>query len=119
MIAVICFMRGLRRGVSIGVHLSTEVRADGTAPARSGEAEAYRRHGLRYYPKLLGAVPFTPVPGTRLLVRDEAMRSVLVHALHRLARDAKLSSAHVLFVDDADRAAFESAGWMIREGVQF
>ena len=32
-------------------------------------ADAYRRHGLRYYPKLLGAVPFTPVPGTRLLAR--------------------------------------------------
>ncbi len=33
-------------------------------------ADAYQRHGLRYYPKLLGAVPFTPVPGSRLLARD-------------------------------------------------
>ena len=82
-------------------------------------ADAYRRHGLRYYPKLLGAVPFTPVPGTRLLARDDALRSLLVQAIHWLARDTKLSSAHVLFVDDADRAAFERAGWMIREGVQF
>ncbi len=43
-------------------------------------ADAYRRHGLRYYPKLLGAVPFTPVPGTRLLARDDAGRDRLVHA---------------------------------------
>jgi uncharacterized protein len=82
-------------------------------------ADAYRRHGLRYYPKLLGAVPFTPVPGTRLLARSGDDRRLLVRALHRLAQDAQLSSAHVLFVDDADRAAFEEGGWMLREGVQF
>ncbi|MFO1272398.1 MAG: GNAT family N-acetyltransferase [Rubrivivax sp.] len=82
-------------------------------------ADAYRRHGLRYYPKLLGAVPFTPVPGTRLLARDTAARAALVEGIRRLADERKLSSAHVLFVDDADRAAFERAGWMIREGVQF
>jgi uncharacterized protein len=82
-------------------------------------ADAYRRHGLRYYPKLLGAVPFTPVPGTRLLARDPAARLQLVQAIGRVARDGELSSAHVLFGDDADRAAFEAAGWMIRQGVQF
>jgi len=82
-------------------------------------ADAYRRHGLAYYPKLLGAVPFTPVPGTRLLARDDAGRDLLVAALHRLAAAGRLSSAHVLFVDDADRAAFERAGWMLRQGVQF
>ena len=82
-------------------------------------ADAYRRHGLAYYPKLLGAVPFTPVPGTRLLARDDAGRDVLVAALHRLAVAGRLSSAHVLFVDDTDRDAFERAGWMLRQGVQF
>ena len=82
-------------------------------------ADAYRRHGLAYYPKLLGAVPFTPVPGTRLLARSDADRDVLVTALHRLALDGRLSSAHVLFIDDADRAAFQRAGWMLRQGVQF
>jgi predicted N-acyltransferase len=82
-------------------------------------ADAYRRHGLRYYPKLLGAVPFTPVPGTRLLAETELWRDRLLDAVHRLALAAKLSSAHVLYIDDADRAAFERAGWMIREGVQF
>jgi predicted N-acyltransferase len=82
-------------------------------------ADAYRRHGLDYYPKLLGAVPFTPVPGTRLLARSDAGRDTLVAALHRMALDGRLSSAHVLFVDDADRAAFQRAGWMLRQGVQF
>ncbi len=37
-------------------------------------ADAYQRHGLRYYPKLLNAVPFTPVPGSRLLAVDDALR---------------------------------------------
>ncbi len=83
-------------------------------------ADAYRRHGLRYYPKLLGAVPFTPVPGTRLLAEDARARTALVRAIEALAAsDARFSSAHLLFVDDGDRAALEAAGWMIRDGVQF
>jgi uncharacterized protein len=82
-------------------------------------ADAYRRHGLRYYPKLLGAVPFTPVPGTRLLGRDAQARQMLAQAIGEIARSNKLSSAHMLFLDDNDRAAFEQAGWMIRHGVQF
>lgn len=82
-------------------------------------ADAYRRHGLNYYPKLLGAVPFTPVPGTRLLARDDHCRKLLVGAIGAVAQQRKLSSAHVLFGDEADRAAFEAQGWMIRHGVQF
>ncbi len=83
-------------------------------------ADAYRRHGLRYYPKLLSAIPFTPVPGTRLLACDGPARSALVHTLRDVAQNSsKLSSAHVLFIDDADRDALQGSGWMIREGVQF
>ena len=82
-------------------------------------ADAYRRHGLRYYPKLLGAVPFTPVPGTRLLARSDGARAALVQAIGRVAREGRLSSAHMLFFDEPDRLAFERAGWMIRHGVQF
>jgi predicted N-acyltransferase len=82
-------------------------------------ADAYQRAGLEYYPKLLGAVPFTPVPGSRLLARDDDVRDLLVQAIGALARRRKLSSAHVLFVDAADRAAFGRAGWLLREGVQF
>lgn len=82
-------------------------------------ADAYERHGLRYYPKLLDAVPFTPVPGPRLLARDAAGRSLLLAAMRQLAHDAGLSSAHLLFLDDADRQAATEAGWMLRSTVQF
>ncbi len=82
-------------------------------------ADAYQRHGLDYYPKLLDAIPFTPVPGPRLLAREPAHRLVLLRAIQRLVREAKLSSAHLLFLDDADRAAAAQAGWMTRSTVQF
>ena len=82
-------------------------------------ADAYRRHGLRYYPKQLSAVPFTPVPGTRLMARGAASRALLAAALRQDAQQQGLSSAHVLFIDDEDRQALEQAGWMIRDGVQF
>ena len=82
-------------------------------------ADAYARNGLAYYPKLLGAVPFTPVAGSRLLARDELSRSALVNAITTYAVSNKLSSAHLLFIDDVDRLALENAGWMLRTGVQF
>ena len=82
-------------------------------------ADAYQRHGLDYYPKLLDAVPFTPVPGPRLLARDQIGRRVLLRAMQQLARNAKLSSAHLLFLDDADQQAARDEGWMMRSTVQF
>jgi predicted N-acyltransferase len=82
-------------------------------------AEAYQRHGLPYYPKLLSAAPFTPVPGSRLLARDDATRQLLADAIRSFAQQAKLSSAHVLFMSEDDRRAFDAAGWMLRENVQF
>ena len=82
-------------------------------------ADAYRRHGLRYYPKLLGAVPFTPVPGSRLLATSDTWRDRLLQTVEQLLEAGKLSSGHVLFMDAPDEAAFRRAGWMIRQGVQF
>ncbi|MCW5659441.1 MAG: N-acetyltransferase [Burkholderiaceae bacterium] len=82
-------------------------------------ADAYQRHGLRYYPKLLVAVPFTPVPGTRLMARSDDARRALVAALHLFAQQQGLSSAHVLFHDEADGRALQSAGWLARHNVQF
>jgi predicted N-acyltransferase len=82
-------------------------------------ADAYRRHGLEYYPKLLVAVPFTPAPGSRLLAVDPPARTALVQGLGAVARRAGLSSAHVLFADAADQQALHDGGWMAREGVQF
>jgi predicted N-acyltransferase len=82
-------------------------------------AEAYGRHGLRYYPKGLVAVPFTPVPGPRLLARDGAAREALVRALCDRCDTLGLSSLHVLFPDELDAAALANAGLMQRRGVQF
>ena len=82
-------------------------------------ADAYRRHGLAYYPKLLAAVPFTPVPGSRLLAHDAAARAALARGLLQLAQDSGVSSLHLLYPDEVDRAALADAGWLLREGVQF
>ena len=82
-------------------------------------ADAYQRHGLRYYPKLLIAVPFTPVPGTRLMAEDDAARDHLVKILLALAREGGLSSAHVLFHDAVDGAALQRNDWFARHNVQF
>jgi predicted N-acyltransferase len=82
-------------------------------------ADAYQRHGLRYYPKLLNAVPFTPVTGPRLLALSDADRSTLLDAALAFARDSGVSSLHCLFPAEPEVAAFESAGMMLRASVQF
>src|SRR6267154_212405 len=73
-------------------------------------ADAYERHGLRYYPKLLNAVPFTPVTGPRLLAANEADRRALLDGALNLARDTGVSSLHCLFPAGPEVAHFESAG---------
>ncbi|MBG6075053.1 GNAT family N-acetyltransferase [Polaromonas sp. CG_9.11] len=82
-------------------------------------ANAYAQNGLDYYPKALVAVPFTPVPGARLLARDHAERALLVQALVAWCDEQKLSSLHVLFAADDDVKACEDAGLMLRHTVQF
>jgi predicted N-acyltransferase len=82
-------------------------------------ADAYQRHGLRYYPKLLNAVPFTPVTGPRLLATSGADRGALLEAALEFARDTGVSSLHCLFPAAPEVAALESAGLMLRASVQF
>lgn len=82
-------------------------------------ADAYERHGLPYYPKLVSAVPFTPVPGSRLLAVDAGARRLLLRAIVQLATDNQLSSAHLLFGDEADIAAAGAENWLLRSTVQF
>ena len=82
-------------------------------------ADAYRRHGLHYYPKLVCTVPFTPVTGRRLLAQsDEARRSLLTAALN-YAKQIGVSSLHALFLNEADAAIAEEQGMMLRQDVQF
>lgn len=82
-------------------------------------AQAHEQHGLDYYPKGLVAVPFTPVPGARLLTSSPPAREALVGALEQLAQTWKLSSLHLLFAREDDLEATTRRGWLTRETVQF
>ncbi|HQV08987.1 MAG: N-acetyltransferase [Thauera sp.] len=82
-------------------------------------AEAYQRHGLDYYPKWLSALPFTPIPGPRILGRDLHARRALLDAVLAQVHESGASSFHVLFPADDERPLLAEAGMMIREGVQF
>ncbi len=87
-----------------------------------GWADAYERAGGRYYPKLLSAVPFTPVPGPRLLLRPGAapeLRGQLIAGMVELAKRRRISSLHVNFPDDTDAEALTEAGFLQRMGQQF
>jgi predicted N-acyltransferase len=82
-------------------------------------ADAYQRHGLEYYPKLLSAIPFTPVTGPRLLARDATARKALVKTLQATQRASGASSTHILFPPDEEAHQLAEAGYMLRSGVQF
>lgn len=82
-------------------------------------ADAFHRNGIPYYPKLLSAIPFTPVSGSRMLARTAEDRLLLARAALQVAQQMGTSSLHVLFPNDDDREALAAAGYMLREGVQF
>ena len=82
-------------------------------------ADAYRRNGIDYYPKLLSAIPFTPVTGTRLIATDRAARDALIQALANVQRTNGLSSTHVLYPPEAEAQQLSEAGFLLRQGVQF
>jgi hypothetical protein len=88
-----------------------------------GWAEAYERAGGRYYPKLQIAVPFSPVPGPRLLIRpgDDAaeIQGALIETLIATTRSSKLSSLHVTFCSAAEAVALQEAGFLQRIGLQY
>lgn len=82
-------------------------------------ADAYHRHGIEYYPKLLSAIPFTPVVGTRLLARHPDYRDQLIQGALELARKSHTSSLHVLFPSADDRECLATHGFLLRQGRQF
>ncbi|WP_373047868.1 GNAT family N-acetyltransferase [Vulgatibacter sp.] len=88
-----------------------------------GWAEAAERAGIRYYPKLTVAVPFTPATGERFLVAPGEDRAALETALSlaavEVARELGLSGVHVLFPTDGQGEALESAGYATRVGLQY
>jgi predicted N-acyltransferase len=87
-----------------------------------GWADAFERAGGRYYPKLLSAVPFTPVPGPRLLIRPGTppeAREHLLAGMVEFVNRRQISSLHVNFPETADAAAMIEAGFLQRLGQQF
>ena len=86
-------------------------------------AEAYQRSGLNYYPKLLAAIPFTPITSQRLIVAEvensKQIQSLMVDALAKIMLTHQLSSVHVLFPDENSTAILKHANWLQRHGVQF
>jgi uncharacterized protein len=80
-------------------------------------ADAHERHGVDYYPKLLCAVPFTPVRGTRLLAGSDPDREALIDAALELAKQT--SSLHVLFPREKEAELLAGRGLMLRRTVQF
>jgi predicted N-acyltransferase len=86
-------------------------------------ASAYTQHGLKYYPKLLSAVPFTPVGGARLLVNPAAepksMSRMLIETVRAYANSERLSSWHILFPTDHDLETLDQAGLILRRDCQF
>ncbi len=84
-----------------------------------GWADAWSQAGGSYYPKLQIAVPFTPVPGPRLLLRDPAVAPALIAATETMVAEHDLSSAHATFVTPEQLPLFEAADWLIRTGSQF
>jgi predicted N-acyltransferase len=81
-----------------------------------GWAEAWESAGGQYYPKLQVAVPFTPVPGARLLGER---RQQLLAAAEAVTVQNEMSSAHIAFIDDEGAAECERRGWLIRHGIQY
>lgn len=86
-------------------------------------AEAYQRAGLHYYPKLVVAIPYTPVTGPRLLLadmpeREDSADRLILGALE-LAHTLKVSSLHWLFTSAEDTERLERHGLMRRAGCQF
>ena len=86
-------------------------------------AEAYEKNGLSYYPKLISAIPFSPVTSQRLLVASvpnaSEIQSLMVETLEEITRTNQFSGAHVLFPNEDSAAVLSQAGWMQRLGVQF
>jgi predicted N-acyltransferase len=110
-------------GLAGGMPLYAKAHSRGEFVFDFSWANAYAQHGLPYYPKLLSAVPFTPVRGPRLLVRPgvdvKAMNDTLIKSAIDHARAERLSSWHVLFPTDEAAQSLAGAGLILRRDCQF
>ena len=82
-------------------------------------AEAFHKSGLNYYPKMISAIPFSPITGKRIISDNNDIKKMMVKALEKILLDHKISSCHILFPNEQDAFLFNDMGWLQREGVQF
>jgi predicted N-acyltransferase len=84
-----------------------------------GWAEAYQKHGLNYYPKLLIAAPFTPAQGPRLFAKHTLDGKKISQQIQDHCTEQNLSGAHILLCNDDERRLLQSHNWNVRSSVQF
>lgn len=82
-------------------------------------ARAYQEHGIDYYPKLVCAVPFTPVTSRKLLATNGYAADALISGIHSFAEKNPISSVHALFLPAQDKDRFADAGYLLRQDNQF
>ena len=82
-------------------------------------ANAYKEHGLNYYPKLLSAIPFTPVQGSRILGSNAVANQTLINGVKEFALSNQISSIHILFPEEKDLTHLNKSGFLQREAIQF
>ena len=82
-------------------------------------AEAFHKSGLNYYPKMISAIPFSPITGSRIIADNLDIKKMMIKALEKILLDHKISSCHILFPSKQDADLFKDMGWLQREGVQF
>ncbi len=105
-----------RGGLAAATPAYLKTHSQGEYVFDHGWADALQRAGGAYYPKLQVAVPFTPVPGPRLL---GARPQQLLAAAEAVTLQNQLSSAHITFLDDVGAGECERRGWLIRHGIQY
>mgnify|MGYP001291399978 CR=1 FL=1 len=82
-------------------------------------ADAFQQHGLNYFPKMISAIPFTPVTGPRVLANDLEVKKAIIKSIEKILLQYKISSCHILFPDKQDHDLFKEMGWLSRKGIQF
>jgi predicted N-acyltransferase len=82
-------------------------------------ADSYQRNSINYYPKIIAAIPFTPITSQRLIANNSQTQALMLEALTETMYRLQLSSVHVLFPDEDSATVLKQAGWLHRNGVQF
>jgi len=114
---------GPRKRIVAAAPLYLKTHSMGEFVFDHGWADAAERAGIRYFPKILVGVPFTPHTGRRFLTRPGADRTGLINllglALTTICEDNKLSGVHVNFCQPDEAAALGPIGFMERLGYQY